>query len=432
MKIGLVTAFPPSGRQLNEYGLHLARELVKESVVSLTIIGDELDVLDFATDAHGKPIDPESLKELPEYNVVRTWKFGAVDNPLRILRAVRKLDPDVVWFNLVFSTFATQKNPIAAFIGLCTPALIRLAGYETHITLHHLMENVDFEAAGISNLKEKLFRFASFFATKMLLLANSLTVLLPGYRRTLLDRYKASNIHLRAHGILGPSPVPPDFSKRGNPDQRILAIGHWGTYKRLETLLEAFTEVQTRVPEARLLIGGANHHTTPRYWEDLAEKYKDNDRINFLGYVAEDDIPELFATSSILVMPYDSATGSSGPAHQACQYGVPIVCADIHDFREMAENEEMMIEFYPRGDAKALEEKLVDVLRSPEKQQLMAERNFSAALRQTMPAVIQNYLRYFARKRKREMVLQMNKLRRSSVARTAALRRAGRAWAAWM
>ena len=38
----------------------------------------------------------------------------------------------------------------------------------------------------------------------------------------------------------------------------------------------------------------------------------------------------------MLVLPYSSAGGPSGVAHQACQFGVPVVSADLPLFREMA------------------------------------------------------------------------------------------------
>src|ERR1043165_937499 len=310
MKIALVTAFPPSGRQLNEYGLHLARELQKNPLLSLTIVGDELSACDWATDAHGKQLD--SHEGLPEFDVVRTWRFNSISNPYRLLKVLREIKPDVVWYNLVFSTFATQQHPIAAFAGLCIPALTRAAGFYTHVTLHHLMEHVDFGAANIR--AERLFRFASSIATRMLLMSNSISVLLPAYRRTLIEKYRAENVHFRSHGILGARPEAPDFSRRGNPDQRILAIGHWGTYKRLEILMEAFQEVRHRVPSAKLVVAGANHHTMPGYWESIAEKHRSDPRIEFRGYIPEEDIPELYSAASVLVLPYDSSTGSSGPA----------------------------------------------------------------------------------------------------------------------
>ena len=425
MKICLVTAFPPSGRQLNEYGLHLAHELQENPLLSLTIVGDELTACEWATDAQGKRLDAHG--ELPDYDVVRTWKFDSVTNPYRVLKVIREIKPDVVWYNLVFSTFATQQHPVAAFAGLCIPALTRAAGYYTHVTLHHLMEHVDFGAANIR--AERLYRVASTIATKMLLLSNSISVLLPAYRRTLMEKYRAENVHFRSHGILGARPEPPDFSRRGNPDHRILAIGHWGTYKRLETLMEAFSNVQQRVPSAKLVVAGANHHTTPGYWESMAEKHRGNPRIEFRGYVQEDQIPELYGTASMVVLPYDSSTGSSGPAHQACQYGLPIISSDLREFLDMAQDEGMAVEFFERGDAGELADKVVALLQSPQRQRDMAEQNFSAALRMTMPQIIREYLRSFDLQ-KRTRSLAHSRLRaRWSSARAESFRYGG--WSPW-
>ena len=88
--------------------------------------------------------------------------------------------------------------------------------------------------------------------------------------------------------------------------------------------------------------------------ESVAARFQDNPRIHFTGYVEEDEIAELFRTASVLVMPYSSATGASGVAHLACEFGVPIVSADIHDFRGMAEDENLAIEFYRTGNAHSL------------------------------------------------------------------------------
>src|ERR1035437_7170816 len=54
---------------------------------------------------------------------------------MRLLRAIQDIKPDVVWFNLLLSTFGN--NPVAAFAGVTVPPLMRLSGYYTHVTLHH-------------------------------------------------------------------------------------------------------------------------------------------------------------------------------------------------------------------------------------------------------------------------------------------------------
>src|SRR5512146_1456637 len=179
MRICLVTAFPPSTQRLNEYGLHLAQQ-VRDQQVELTVLADQYE---------------PRLAELDGFHVQRCWRFNDITNPLRILSAVRRLNPDVVWFNVVYSTFGD--NPAAAFLGLCTPAMLRLAGFRTHVTLHHLMENVDLRHADI--------RFPGFYlaagslATRMLLKAGGISVLLDRYKRTLERRYGARNISVRSH-----------------------------------------------------------------------------------------------------------------------------------------------------------------------------------------------------------------------------------------
>ena len=393
MRICLVATFPPSGRQLNEYAFHIARELKRNPDVELIILADELTDYDFATDENGTTIRASEQPEREGFNVVRCWKFGALATPVRLLNTIRKLKPDVVWYNLVFSSFATPERPFAAFAGLSAPALTRAAGFYTHITLHHVIEHVDFAAAGVR--REKIFRMGTDLATRALLKANSVSVLLPGYRRTLITKYSAQNVLLGTHGTFASIPSPPDFSLRGNPDQRLLAIGHWGTYKRLETLMQAFPSVLEKIPNARLIIAGANHHTKAGYWESIRDAQPAHLPIEFRGYVAEDDIPDLFRSTSVLVLPYDSATGSSGPAHQACEYGIPIVCADIGDLRGMAADEDMAIRFYKIGDANDLAGQLVTILQSPILQRHMAEHNFAAGVEMTMSSVVTNYLRWF-------------------------------------
>lgn len=404
MRICLVATFPPSGRQLNEYAFHIARELQRSSEVELFILADELTKYNFTTDANGTPLSADRQPELPGFNVLRCWKFGSTSTPVRLLQTIRKLKPDVVWFNLVFSSFATPENPFAAFAGLTTPALTRAAGFYTHVTLHHIIEHVDFSAAGVK--RERLLRFGSEMTTRILLRANSVSVLLPNYHRTLIKKYAAQNVLLGTHGTFATAPSPPDFSVRGNPDRRILAIGHWGTYKRLETLMTAFPLVLEKVPSARLIVGGANHHTKPGYWESIRAAQPSHLPIEFRGYVPEEEIPGLFSTASLLVLPYESATGSSGPAHQACEYGLPIVSVDIDEFRTMASDEDMAIRFYRPGNPSSLAEEIVTILQSGELERAMAEHNFAAGLEMTIATVVGNYLRWFELHRHKKRLLR--------------------------
>ena len=393
MKICLVTSFPPSHGGLSEYGLHIAQELQCNPFLSLTILADRID---------------SGQAELPEFSVQRCWSFNDPGSVSRIVKAIRDLKPDVVWFNLLFSTFG--RNPLVAFSGLMTPLLARLNGCYTHVTLHHLMDTVDLRDAGVRFART--YRWAGAVATRILLLSNSVSVLMPGYRKILAEKYGSDNVDVRSHGILTRRPEPPDFSRRGNPEHRILAFGKWGTYKRLELMIDAFNLIATKVPNARLIIAGGNHPQASGYVESLKEQWKWNPKIEFTGYVQEDDLPNLFQSSSVAVMPYSSSAGCSGVAHLACAYGVPIVCADLADFRQMAEGEELAIGFYKPGNGADLADCLIRFLEDPAKQQAMANQNFSAALRMTMPNIVQKYLRHFELQQRAQALKYAAKVRR--------------------
>ena len=416
MKICLVTAFPPSRRGLNEYGYHIARELQRDPLLSLTILADDLE---------------GPAEELEDFSVQRCWYHNRISNPAWLLNAIRESRPDVVWFNLLFSTFGSRPTP--AFFGLAVPVLTRMWGVYTHVTLHHLMDNVDLRDAGVRH--PRLYRWAGAIATRTLLMANSISVLLPAYRRTLMEKYRGENVHFRAHGILGARPEYPDFSRRGNPQHRVVAFGKWGTYKRLELLIEAFNMVAPQLGNVRLIIAGADHPTRPGYVESVARRYSGASNIEFTGYVPEERIAQLFSTASVMVMPYSSATGSSGVAHLACAFGVPIISAGISDFREMAADEDLAIDFYQTGNVRSLAEKLAALLQDPERQRQMADQNFSAALRLTMPQIIRQYMRSFDLHQKSKALRPIRRFRRIPAwvpSRSVIFRAAAPRWSPWL
>jgi glycosyltransferase involved in cell wall biosynthesis len=393
MKICLVSTFPPSQGGLSEYGLHIAQQLRRDPFLSLTVLADQM---------------PNAQPELDGYSVQRCWSFDDPMSVVRLIRTIRKLKPDVVWFNLLFSTFG--RKPLVAFAGLLTPLLARLTGCYTHVTLHHLMDTVDLKDAGIKHART--YKAAGTFATRLLLLSNSVSVLMPGYRKILHEKYGRDNVHVRSHGILTTRPEPPDFSRRGNPEHRILAFGKWGTYKRLELMIDAFQQVAARLPNARLVIAGGNHPQAAGYVESIKKKWAHDSRMEFTGYLDEDKLPDLFQSSSVAVMPYSSSTGCSGVAHLACAYGVPIICADIPDFRQMADGEDIAIDFYQPGNAQALAECLFDFLTNPVKQESMAMQNFASALRMTMPTIVQKYLRHFELEQRAVALRHVTRFRR--------------------
>jgi len=394
VKIALITAFPPSRHALNEYGFHVADQLRQQPGVDLTILGDYL---------------PQPAEELSGFHVVRCWGFEKRKNLATLLVAIRRLKPDVAWFNLGFASFGG--SPIAAVLGLAAPAAVRLYGIYSHVTLHQLFETVDLRDAGVTS--PRLYRAGGWLATHLLLSADSISVLLPAYRRTLDQKYRRGRVSARSHGIFAGKPERPDFTLRGNPTHRLLAFGKWGTYKRLELLIDAFHRLAEQLPDIELVIGGGDHPKARGYVDAMAISHAHDPRIRFLGYVPEAEIPELFRQASVAVMPYTSSAGSSGVAHLAAQYGVPVIASDIQDFRELADHEGIAMRFFVSGDLSSLVETLLRTLTSPEDLQQMAWQSHNAAIAMSMPRVVQDYVRSFRQQQRVEVLRMASAVRRN-------------------
>lgn len=394
MKIALVTAFPPSRQGLNEYGFHIAEQLRQQPGLELTVLGDDVS---------------EPAEELPGFSVVRCWGFNRIGNAWSLLTTIHRIKPDVVWFNLGFASFGGR--PMPAFFGLMTPALTRLCSCYTHVTLHQLFETVNLSDAGVKS--QELYTLAGRVATHFLLSANSVSVLLPAYHRTLREKYQRGRVHIRHHGIFASRPEAPNFALRGNPVHRLLAFGKWGTYKRLEALVAAFERALPQLPPSELIIAGGDHPKTPGYVHSVAQSVRHNQKIRFLGYVPESDLADLFRRTSLTVMPYTSSAGSSGVAHLACQYGLPILAPDIEDFVELAQQESVSMEFFSPNDVESLTDQLVSLLHNPAKLKVMADLNFKAALQMSMPQIIREYIHSFDMHQRVQMLKSFSRLRRS-------------------
>jgi glycosyltransferase involved in cell wall biosynthesis len=378
----LVTSFPPSRGDLNEYGFHVASALRDELDVELVLLADEVN----------------AGQELDGFKVERCWRFNSLLTAARLLRAIRKVNPDVVWFNMGFSTFA--RGPLAAFLSITGPALVRLSGFYTHVTLHTIFERIDLNDAGVR--MPGVYRIAGRRATRVLLCANDVSVLLPSFRAELIQNYSVDGerIHFRPHGIFSSASPAARFEPE-TQEKAILAFGYWGTYKRLELLLESFEEVTRQVPDAKLVIAGLNHPSVPGYLESLQERCADRGNIQFLGYVPETEVPALFRKASVLVLPYSSAAGTSGVVHQACEYGLPMVAAAIPEIQEIAQQYGAAIEFYSPGDCTALADHVIRILSSNDLRQQMAQQNLSVGSSMQISQVVGGYLNLFKARTRR-------------------------------
>ena len=368
LRLALVSAFPPGRQSLNEYGLHLARTLAeREDVAEVVVLADRLD-------------GPQPELDLgSKVRVERVWRFNSLTAGPAILWALHRLDPDGAVWNLQTATFGDREVPAA--LGLLAPAMARALGTPSGIIAHNLIAGMDLENTQLAGapLRQAIVRAGGALVTRAMVAADYMTVTLRGYRDLLAERHPNAEVHLVPHGIFDTAP-----RERLPLDQRslrIVTMGKFGTYKRLETLLDAFDRLRAR-PGMRgieLVIGGSDHPATPGYLDGIAAARAGDSAVRFEGYVAEEEIPNFFGSARLSVFDYASTTGSSGVLHQTASYGALPVFPRIGDFVDLCEDEGLSGVHYAPLDAADMAQSMEAALRSLPVWQETADANARAA-----------------------------------------------------
>ena len=365
IRVAVVTALPPSDASLTEYGQHLVDNLRK--------VDDIAELMVFAEDSNGVPESEDDLTVIP------AWTFNSLTSPFRLTLAALRHRPDVALFNIHFTSFATKK--VAAALSLAVPLVMRLLGVPTIVLTHNLVDTTDLEAAGYSSspIQQRVLTAIGRGLTRVLLGANHVVTTMPRYVEILRENYGAENVSLTPHGSFECPPFSPstDFTNR-----RLLAFGKFGTYKRVEHLVEAYRELRLdpAYADVELVIAGTDSPTTPGYLASVEESLNGLDGVRFTGYVAEEDVASLFTDAHIVVFPYSGTTGSSGPLHQAGSYSRPVIAPRIGDLLDLIDEEGYAAQPYEAGDVASLTNAITTLLDDPNRMRSMGEQNHAAAI----------------------------------------------------
>lgn len=388
MRIAIVTTHPPGQGSLNEYGYHFVRFLrtKTETVEEIILLVDEL--------ADGQNYSFPQAADLVPIRVIPCWKFNAWNNTLRIRRAVQQEKPDIVLFNIQFASFADGKVP--ATLGLLAPWVVRSAGYKTVVLLHNIMETINLKQAGFGSnpLIEAAIRLSGNIVTRFILMADIVAVTIPKYVEIFENRYGAKNVLLAPHGSFeAPSDNLPVAVPVDHPN--IMTFGKFGTYKKVEILVEAFQLFQVDHPDARLVIAGTDNPNVKGYLEHVKQSYAHVPNVIFTGYVAEEDVPGLFNQAWVVVFPYTSTTGSSGVLHQAGGFGRAVVLPRLGDLEQLVIEEGYDGEFFEPENAQSLNEAIRRVIDHPDRMREIGSRNYLAANGLSITEVVDWYLIHF-------------------------------------
>ncbi len=163
-------------------------------------------------------------------------------------------------------------------------------------------------------------------------------------------------------------PVPPDHARFGLPEAYAVCLGAVQPRKNLARLLEAWATVVARgdAGDAVLAIAGRPKQEGSTY-AALADQLGIADRVRWLGYVTDDDLPVLLAGARCLVFP-SLYEGFGLPVVEAMAVGCPVITSNTTSLPETAAGAALLVDpLAPTAIADAIARLLAD---APERARL--------------------------------------------------------------
>ena len=171
-----------------------------------------------------------------------------------------------------------------------------------------------------------------------------------------------------------------DLARLGVPFRRYLfTLSTLEPRKNLPRLFEAFALLAAQNPDLGLVVGGGKGWKTEGILERL-EELGLSDRVRFLGYVEDADLPALFARCELYVCP-SLTEGFGMPVLEAMLAGAPVATSTNGALLEVA-GDAAACTFAP-DDAAAMASAIQSALDRPERRAEWVARGFERAKRFT-------------------------------------------------
>ena len=142
----------------------------------------------------------------------------------------------------------------------------------------------------------------------------------------------------------------------GLPHPVILYVGTIEPRKGLDTLISAYSMLSNRIPHHLVIAGKRGWYTESIFHQ--VEALGLNQRVHFIGYVADEDLPALYNLADLFVYP-SRYEGFGLPPLEAMACGVPVVCSNAASLPEVVGDAGLLV---PPNDVGALEVAMLNVL----------------------------------------------------------------------
>ncbi|MBE0669650.1 MAG: hypothetical protein IH588_03605 [Anaerolineales bacterium] len=307
--------------------------------------------------------------------VDRCWEPNSLLNLIAIVYKVICYSPDIVWVNFQYTLFGPSF--LSAFLGLFSIPLLRLMGYPVVTVLHNYYGAIDISKLGIR--RDKIIKCLMKILDPIIMWAivgsNKIFVMTKEYLCDLKNRYPFANVEFAEQDLWD----VPGYRQVNHNTKNILTFGYFGTYKKLEPLLDVFPKIQVAFPISKLIIAGQSHPQTPNYLDNVLLQYSATTGVLYKGYIQNNDLDKLFWDANVVVLTNSVVTGSSTVLRFASCFGRGIITPSVDEYDGLDEGL-WGVKKYIEGDREQLLENILTVLSSTDLQMSLSQKNYKQAV----------------------------------------------------
>jgi glycosyltransferase involved in cell wall biosynthesis len=323
----VISSYPSKG------STHFKKTVGIASYTKNTLLGikqnKNIDITVFAEE-----LENESDYEEDGIKVIRVWKRGRILTiPKLFINSFRRTEKYIlIEFEVSMYGSPLITSPLPFYIlGL------RLFGKNVTLILHQVITNIS-EFEGHTNIKAKSFKsyalgiMINIFYKLLTLSSNKVIVFEENLKEKLLN---SSKVKVIPHGVEQFTQQIPKSDARNKLSINqnafvILIFGYIAWYKGTDWLVDEINKLKTNneFKNTLLIIGGGpnpNHKDKKFYMDyvdEVIKKSKESIAL-YTGFVEEKDIPYVYESADMVILPYRNFMSASGPLSLAYSFEKP-------------------------------------------------------------------------------------------------------------
>src|SRR5690606_25061187 len=240
----------------------------------------------------------------------------------QVARRIQSFSPDAVIFQWWQPFFAFAYRKIIRDIKSKRGPLV-------FFLCHNIYAHESLSIPGQGGIQRFLARRAFGFADGFLVQAESLV----GELRRFNPTAPVRQIYHPVYDFYVRWDCQDDCSIRPDRRPRLLFFGKIRKYKGLDTFLEALGRLKDRIDFEAVIAG--EFYLNSSEFKRMAARLGVEERIIWRDrYIANEEVPALFRSSDLVVLPYIQAT-QSGVVPVAYQFGVPVIASRVGGLAEV-------------------------------------------------------------------------------------------------